>query len=384
MFLYQKETVKDLRTVVPLCTIVWNRATGKAASPQWLVKNTCLVDGVLMIKDNVRGSKNFTMLRFHRENLTLAINDGPPRQLKYALMTLGDVDLVPLTLQEVHDMFSKGHPGGDQQAGQELTMCLVFFSCMPDNWRKLNTDIYRDAIVRPFPFLFLLYIYIYIYVYTCKKTSWQEADNAENPGRDHDEGADDQDEPQEIEEPEEIDEFQNMLVARLGDAAIPPEPHAGEEEEESPVNIHVTDDECENPRMLDGDCDIRIESADLIADAGSADQLRVTRAGQFGTPAYMKLLCPPVAGCRLQRRTPDGVVQVWFPGHASRTFRFALKDEFTNATVPRRLVTAALRQASTWAWELYEGLVGEAEAERAFQVHQRKVEELGIDDLFLR
>ena len=306
-----------------------------------------MIDGrVAIAPGKESAARHMSFLHVDCENMTLMLGaEAKPRQLQYSIMKAGDMDdeLEEMGLDELHRNVAGQEPAGEAGEAGEA-----------DEAGDGDED---------------------------------KADDGEHLDFDNEQGGAD-----------EIDEMQNMLVACYGEAgeahrqqcpenwAEDTQPHTDNED----MLPHTDNEEHIPPgggvqlgqiSILPEDILVPASTAaSSSSNAGATEQPRLRLLnGEYATPdlGILKLLLPPKPGCTIQRRAPDGVIQVWWPNESSKTFRFAPKGTYTNSTLPRRVALQALRDAADWAWEWYGKEVGKDEAERVFEEQVMKLESLG-------
>ena len=146
--------------------------------------------------------------------------------------------------------------------------------------------------------------------------------------------------------------------------------------------MQETEDELEEPAEEMMSSSIFISDSDITAQSGR-ERVVVpgAPAGAYSTPAHLKLLLPPKVGVHVQRRVPDGVVQIWYPSRPSKTFRFAQKNQYTNETIPQEVSAQAVRDATEWAWNEYAKEQGEQAARAVLAQQMEAANEAGLPPL---
>ena len=339
-YLYRKAMSKENEEVPHTCAVVWCRKTAREASAAWVSKNTALEGGKCVLCSPNRHSKHYCIVHMNCQDLYMSIGtESAKRQLKYGLVkaaSLASEDIAWFGVQEIHDHFAK-----QVTSGATALPHTEAASTGPGEAPQTN-DEEQDAV--------------------------------------SEEGS--------------IDEADNMLVAVHGGRQRPVNTNGAfcfttdDLDNLSNEMLPETDNEFdEAPPDSAGFHSIRISAGDVHAPASassSSNQAMQNRLkillepGAYSTPERMKLLVPPVVGCHMQRRTPDGVIQAWYPQVPSKTFRFAARGQFTNEDVPYHLVVQATRSAAEWTWQQYAAVVGADDADRMFREHWDVVNMEGI------
>ncbi|CAE7725517.1 unnamed protein product [Symbiodinium sp. CCMP2592] len=354
LYLHQRAIAKPGQPVQHMCSVVWSLRARNEMRHDWVAKYTDLVDGKRVLSEKCKRPSLYSIFHVDLLNLLLFIgSEQVGRKLAYSLVPASDVssasDVEWLSVQKIHEIFAKqsATTGATGRSGQKVA--------------NVEGDPAQD----------------------------NEGNHEDDEESENENGKDDDQEP---------DEFQNMMVAYEGDQAL----HGGGQPvrrlvvdskrhkyfvlREDDTVLAETDTEHDQPPEEVGDADMWVEGAAPLVNlriAGShvpepePDVTRfVTKSGKYTTPGLERLrnLLPPRDKCRVQQRAPDGVVQAWFPGVPSKTFRFSEASVWTNETLPAIIVDAALRNAIEWLWVQFGHEVGAERAQEMFRAVKARVD----------